>query len=512
MNVPEEELLRIDALKSALLKKKDHFRRKKQMRKLENERPYSPTDNLSFLLDDPMELSNSPIQTPFIELPPPPVDDINLVDMEISNTCSPVGMLDDEEEENVQESSDMEIATSPAKPLDEEEQEEGSEREDYDEDIEEERALRAMLLSSIKNRQTEERDLAKNLKLALERLKKNKKPPSPPPPIAMSKKSGTKTMKMILEEKKNKRQVNAAAKAEEELPPVVDISENLLIEQILASEQSALIHEPMLTKMTPVENIEVENACSAITDTKNIPLLPQKKSEETKKKKDSRVITSLESVKRTVSPLIISVNAESSEEEFNARRLSNAIKKNQRKVVHRTPSSHSSSKNSNAQKNNIEKQVDDFLKQIRMQSEKTNISGPSTSAASSSKVKTSSIVKINYKTATPSAVNHLPKSSQIEYKMLIEKMKKLEEQRATRQKSRQLKRTKSTSSAKGESNHVAAEPNNNAPKSVVGDEEKKKANAYSQKIEDTFSKIPLLDKDARERFANNAETKYLTHR
>lgn len=108
--------------------------------------------------------------------------------------------------------------------------------------------------------------------------------------------------------------------------------------------------------------------------------------------------------------------------------------------------------------------------------------------------------------------------------MLVEKMKKLEEQRATRQKSKPLKRTKSTSSAKGESNainnnnHVTETNNIKAAISSVqlpkGDivVENKKGNAYSQKIEDTFSKIPLLDEDARERFANNAETKYLTHR
>lgn len=517
LDVPEEELLRIDALKSALLKKKDHFRKKKQMRKLENERPYSPTDNLSSLLDDPMELSNSPIQTPFIELPPlPSCDDINLVDMEISNTSSPVGMPLFDEEEIVQVSSDMEIATSPAiKPLDEE----GSDREEYDEDIEEERALRSMLLSSVKNRQTEEINLAKNLKLALERLRKNKKPPTPPPPIQMTKtgKSGTKTIKMLLEEKKNKRQVDAA-KSEDELPrPItIDISENLLIEQILASEQNALANHAFTEEaLATVESTEIENSCSAITDTKNIPLLPQKKSEETKKKKDSRVITSLESVKRIVMPLIISVNnADSSEDEYIQRKLSNATKKNQRKVVLRAPSS-SQSKNAN-----IEKQVDDFLKQIRLQSEKTAIFSPSASstAVSQSKVK-SSIVKINYKSVTPSAVNHLPKSSQIEYKMLVEKMKKLEEQRATRQKSRQLKRTKSTSSVKGESNNHVNESMNNtrSVKTSKGEEvsvvaEKKKETAYSQKIEDTFSKIPLLDKDARERFTNNAESKYLTHR
>lgn len=504
LDVPEEELLRIDALKSALIKKRDHFRRKKQMRKLENERPYSPTDDLLLLLDDPMELSNSPIQPPFIEQTT--CDDISLVDMEISNTSSPVQMP------AVEESSDMEIATSPAKPLDEE----GS---GYDEDIEEENALRSMLLGSAKHKRNEDINLAKNLKLALERLKKRKKPLSPPPPIQMSKKSGTKTIKMLLEEKKNKKR--KVVKSEDELPrPTIDISENLLIEQFLATEKIAPLNQ---NEFVTVENIEVENSCSAITDTKNIPLLPQMKSEEIKKKKDSRVITSLESVKRAVMPLIISVNAQSSEDELNEEKLNNSNKRIQRKVVPRVPGGQS--KISNAQKNDIEKQVDDFLKQIRLQSERTAISfPPSTSVAPQNKTK-SSIVRINFKSSTvPSAVNHLPKSSQIEYKMLVEKMKKLEEQRATRQKSKPLKRTKSTSSAKGESNainnnnHVTETNNIKAAISSVqlpkGDivVDKKKGNAYSQKIEDTFSKIPLLDEDARERFANNAETKYLTHR
>lgn len=443
--VPEEELLRIDALKSALLRKKELFKTKKEKRKQEKERPYSPTDNLSYLLDDPMELSNSPLQSPSHESIS---SDINQeVDMEISN--SPI-----ESPSAVIPYADIETATSPM-PL---------EKLMKVEDDEEENALRQLLLSSLKNKQNEKIDIAKNLKLALERIRHLKKVPATHPQIPQVTKSGTKTIKMILEEKKkNKKKENLNE----------DKNEKLLIEKISTSSDMNL-QLTQLTKDVKKESIladEVENSCSTITDTKNIPLISQQ--EETSKKKDNRYIISLEEINRTVLPLIISVNEDSSDEE-----------KNHYKTV------------KDSKEVNFEKQVDNLLKQIRMQSETTS------STIQKGQI---NINKVKENTPPPSAVNHLPRSSQLEYKMLLEKMKKLEELRAKKQKSKLIRRSKS---------------NTNITLSInqkINDEKKKseivanKQNNYTKKIEDTFAKIPLLDKDGRERLAKNAENKYLIH-
>lgn len=490
--VPEEELLRIDALKSALLKKKDHFMEKKRKRKLEKERPYSPTDDLDkILVDEPMELSNSPVYSPVIAQD----DDVNQMDMEISDSSPTNEQVD--EEYNL---SDMELASSPIDKM--------SDQLDISEDLEEEKALRSMLLSSISTRRkAEEKNVAMNLKLAVERLRlaQQKQAPSPPPPVTIlpPKKSGTKTIKMILEEKKNKK-VERPQEFEEQIE-----SENLLLNKI-NDEQNEVIEKlptPVVEKVIAAEN---DILLPTISDTKNIPLLSKVAN------RRSRVITSLDSVKRPVQPLIITVNAESTDDDSNEGTTvggGRMVKKTQRKII-RVGNTKSLPKNSHShQIDIIEKQVESILRKIRLQSEKEKVASPNLAKKApvepinnnNTIVKFKSPIKSdNYNLIASSAVNHLPKSAQIEYAMLKEKMKRLEGAK----KARQLKRQKSTSISK------SANEKDALPIAITikpAEDVKTKSTQASEKIEDTLSKIQLLDEDARERFASNAENKYLAH-
>lgn len=526
----EEEQLRIAALRSAVFKKREHFKELKKLKMLENERPYSPTDSfepIQFLADDPMELDNSPLGSPFHS----GMNDINQeVDMEISN--SPPPPLN----EDVRESIDMEIVLSPQKVTEEEN--------------EEEIALRSMLLSSLNKRKDDAEDpmIALNLKMAVERIKQQKLQPT----ISVQK-SGTKTIKMILEEQKYKRlketaqslaKKAASVKIVEELDENIPInneehlSTSLIFESTqeniggklqeetstVESHESDLIHK--ITNDELIININVtsdkidehlpaidnDSSFSTITDTKNIPLLPQHEHEATVKK-DSRLITSLDLVIRPVTPLIISVTAESSDDEFG--KDFNSVNKTVRKTIRET-----NAKDNNSS-NDFEKYLDKFLKNIRTQQEQSVTSS-----------KPNTIIQNQTNTASNkklSAVKHLPLSSQKEYEQLLLKMKELQEAKKQRHKDRILKRTKSqssTTSGKESSNikekiSVQAESESSTqevlkikPQLLV--EVPKKSSDILQnktsKIDETLSKIPLLDEAARQRLIVKTENNFLNHR
>lgn len=514
-NNNEEDFLRIAALRSAILKKKDHFRKRKQLRKLENERPYSPTDNFEPIIDVAMDLSNSPLGSPFHNS-----CDINEeVDMDISNSPSEI----QENLEDNREACDMEIVCSPQ-----------PKQEIINEENDEELALRSMLLSSInvKKKKSDE-DITErlsendqelsapaspqlditNLKMAVERLKQQKQHV-----IVSNKsgKSGTKTIKMILEEQKNKKiikdtHVNAA---EEELntgndeltsdvnnslseikneqtakEEILEPSETSLIDKISNSSQSAQNSNEDDSALDKVSlTIEPsDSSFSTITDTKNIPLLPEKKIE-------NRLVTSLDSVIRPVTPLIITLSIESSDDEYDKKG-----KKTIRKVTHASKSSAP----------DFQTNLDNFLKNIRSQQELSQVNRTtSKSSTSSSKENT----QISPKT---SAVRHLPLSSQVEYEKLVQKMKILQEAKQQRQKAGTLKRTKSSSDQSNPSQNSNSSTSSKKQQKQSEDQPKitaKEVENKSSKIDDALGKIPLLEEAARSRLIEKTENNYLNHR
>ncbi|XP_070501745.1 putative leucine-rich repeat-containing protein DDB_G0290503 [Chironomus tepperi] len=524
LNNNEEELLRIAALRSAILKKKDHFRKRKQLRKLENERPYSPTDNFEAINDVAMDLSNSPLGSPFHTS-----CDINEeVDMDISNSPSEV-------QENLEE-CDMEIVYSPQ-----------PKQEIMIEENEEELALRSMLLSSINIKKLKsEEDITErisesemqeisapaspqlditNLKMAVERLKQQKQHV---PTLVSNKsgKSGTKTIKMILEEQKNKKlikdtHINDAPNDDDENELVkssdfneLEIDDNKIItlieikdeqiakEEILEHSETSLI-DKISTSQSPQNNNANNNDDSAldkvsltiepsdssfstITDTKNIPLLPEKKIE-------NRLVTSLEFVIRPVTPLIISLSVDSSEDEYDKK-----VKKTIRKVNHASKSSAP----------DFQTNLDNFLKNIRSQQELSQVN-KTTSKSSASSSKENS--QISPKT---SAVKHLPISSQVEYEKLLQKMKILQEAKEQKQKAGTLKRTKSSSDQSNPSQNSNSSNSNKNQQQQPEDQQKivaKELENKSTKIDDTIGKIPLLDEAARLRLIEKTENNYLNH-
>lgn len=514
-NNNEEDFLRIAALRSAILKKKDHFRKRKQLRKLENERPYSPTDNFEPIIDVAMDLSNSPLGSPFHNS-----CDINEeVDMDISNSPSEV----QENLEDNREACDMEIVCSPQ-----------PKQEIINEENDEELALRSMLLSSInvKKKNSDENitdrlsendqelsapaspqlDIT-NLKMAVERLKQQKQHV-----IVSNKsgKSGTKTIKMILEEQKNKKiikdtHVNVA---EDELntgnneltsdvnnslseiknehtakEEIFELSETSLIEKITNNSQSPQNRNEDDSALDKVSlTIEPsDSSFSTITDTKNIPLLPEKKIE-------NRLVTSLDSVIRPVTPLIITLSIESSDDEYDKKG-----KKTIRKVTHASKSSAP----------DFQTNLDNFLKNIRSQQELSQVNRTtSKSSTSSSKENT----QISPKT---SAVRHLPLSSQVEYEKLVQKMKILQEAKQQRQKAGTLKRTKSSSDQSNPSQNSNSSTSSKKQQKQSEDQPKitaKEVENKSSKIDDALGKIPLLEEAARSRLIEKTENNYLNHR
>lgn len=522
----EEEDLRIQALRTAVMKKSESIKKKIiKKKKMENERPYSPSDDMIHLdveLDDAMVVSppNSPWFEPEIEQ--------QEVDMEISN--SP--MYEEKE------TSDMDTAASPIDHF--------TIRGDIDEregreDNEEAEALRTLLLTSISRKKEETTAMTMNLKMAVQRLKQKK---TPAPHFAS--KAGTKTIAMILAEKKSKASEKSLKMKEilkklksTPIEPAFDIQPDLITEKMpeeqlplekelsLPDQTEGLRAEPEATIIDLDQNqpaiptefqkppsrivippLDPDSSFSTITDTKNIPLLPS-----SEKSKRSRLITTL--VNKPVSRLVITVNADSDTEEETKNKIS-TIKKTSRKII-RLPDSNLKSKIKSPEvQGGFERNLESFLKNIRREQELT---GP----AADSKLPISSSVPV--KSAAPSSVKHLPLSSQIEYEQLLEKIKVLENARKLRNKARQLKRTKSNSGSsdvltKSSSESVAVSPSPSkkltVPKTAAVKEaipsKTEETEKKQDKITESLSKIPLLDQEAQQRLINKTEIVYKTHR
>lgn len=513
LTVNEEEQLRIAALRSAVHKKMDHIKERKKLWKLENERPYSPNNFEPISFDDAMELSYSPLGSPFNQV----LDEE--VDMDISNSSPETQVL----LEDNHEASDMEFSPLQ-KPIEE------LEEEPEDEVNDEELALRSMLLSSIGTKKRKEKEvekepiepeeeesspplfIAKNLKMAVERIKQKK---------AKAQKSGNKTIKMILEENEQKK---IAKKFNELIEKSSNSEKQTICEQDLSQDENSVIssdfrdtydisseHDIQVERpecilieqivTAPQEIYEkprpssvlfdtADNSFSTITDTKNIPLLPQEV-----KKKDGRLVTSLESVIKPVKPLIIALRTDSSDDEYTRY---DRIKKIAAKKLAQKP------------KNEFEQNLDSFLKNIRIsQEQKKRISAATPAASTSKSVLSKTNVNHASSLKTQSAVKHLPMSSQIEYENLVKKMQHLQEAKKERHKLRSLKRTKSSSSASGKINSVELAVVKDAAKEVEVEEPKQQQNAQKNRLEENLSKIPLLDDAARHRLIEKTETTFL---
>ena len=546
----EEEHLRILALKSAVLKKKEFFKERKQMKKMENERPYSPSDDLTPLIIDDDAMVLSPLGSPFNEIS----DNEQEIDMDISN--SPLN----EEKETL---SDMDTSPSPGIINIEPESNEGD-------DNDEETALRSLLLTSIHKKKdtektrsptpetaqdsgTESASIAQNLKMAVQRLKEKKKVK---PPVV---KSGTKTIAMILEENKYKKKVKLEQEAviktervEHDVPATEEI-ESLVIPQIerisilnnaIENAEPEIVEESLeipvpLEEISPYQSflfrtitnelakapentpaliktvesvspiIEPDSSFSTITDTKNIPLVSSKA-------KHSRLITPLEYVTRPVSRLVIEVRAESETDDEIIRNRKVPIKKTIRKII-RAPEAEPKSKTVQPE---FERNLESFLKNIRMQQEKVG----SEKTVSNVKILSETIPPIKTQTSTLtltkplSSVKHLPLSSQVEYEQLLQKMKVLEDEKLKRQsmKARQLKRTKSNSgSAEATNKPLAANnlaPKTSTPKKPVETKPEAAKKNSKDKITESLNKIPQLDEAAKQRFIDKTEINFKKHR
>ena len=232
-----------------------------------------------------------------------------------------------------------------------------------------------------------------------------------------------------------------------------------------------------------------DSSFSTITDTKNIPLLPEKK------KIENRLVTSLDSVIRPVTPLIISLYVDSSEDEYDKK-----AKKTIRKVIHAPKSTAP----------DFQMNLDSFLKNIRSQQELSQVN-KTTSKSSTSSSKENS--QVSPKT---SAVRHLPLSSQVEYEKLVQKMKILQEAKQQKQKAGTLKRTKSSSEQSNPSQNSNASNSSKKQQQIQQPEDQQKVVAKelenkSTKIDDALGKIPLLDDAARSRLIEKTEINYLNH-
>lgn len=543
----EEDHLRILALKSAVLKKKEFFKERKQMKKMENERPYSPSDDLTPMIFDDDAMILSPLGSPFNEIE----NNEQEIDMDISN--SPMT--------EEKETSDMDIAPSPGNVNIEA---------DEGDDNDEETALRSLLLTSIHKKKDidntrgstpennlksckESASIAQNLKLALQRLKEKKKVTTPVV------KSGTKTIAMILEENKNKKKVKLEQQVVVKTDPVeleirpsedlVAISETLEVEESDSTQETpenaemaipkdkflfrtitndsatpdAVTPEPIKTieRVSPLT--EPDSSFSTITDTKNIPLLST--SDKTKR---SRLITQHEFKARpiVVERLVIEVRADSETDDETIRNKKIPIKKTVRKII-RAPEVVHKPVTPTAQPE-FEKNLESFLKNIRMQQEKKK---EGTDKAINNFKSISRTIKIQapknltVPTFTPattltkplSSVKHLPLSSQVEYEQLLQKMKVLEDAKLKRLKARQLKRTKSISGPSEPIEKQSTVPNTatktlSTPKKVIESKAEAVKKKSSDKITESLSKIPQLDKAAQQRLIEKTEINYKNHR
>lgn len=367
-NATEEDNLRLLALKSTFIKKIPSILERKKKKKLESERPYSPSD-------DPLVLDN---------------DSLNL-----GSPFNEVEMIEE------RELSDMDIVPSPNNNL--------VESDANDEEL----ALRSILLCSISTKKDVEKkhfqleghsesSIEFNLKLAVQRIKQRQQ----------SSKSGSKTISMILAEQQSKKTFtkNLEAQPEKPLNPVKSVVPSEEIElgiplDVSVQANSFLrtmkkdLNQPIATDYSPdtqkSPQIDAETSFSTITDTKNIPLLTQ-----SEKSKRSRLITSFDLVKQTVAPLVITANTGSDTEEDSRQPLKNTatkiVQKLDIKPTSKTPN-----------------EIDNFLKQVRIQQENARN-------------------KKNLIVTKLTSVKHLPLSSQIEYENLIKKMKTLEAKQKAR--------------------------------------------------------------------------------
>lgn len=496
----EEDDLRILALKSTLIKKTPLLLERKKKKKLEMARPYSPSDDVTTLpmpIDDDDAMVLSPLGSPFNEV------ELNQeIDMDISNSPEP-GNED-------KESSDMDIAPSPKQIVEQE-------GDANDEEI----ALRSMLLCSITSKKEAakirsptpetppdsgtENSLALNLKLAVQRIKQKQQ----------SSKSGSKTIAMILAEQRNKKAINKDL----EVPPLhvaQQIVEETITQVNSAASQSEDAGIPLdvsiqaemflrtitndLNKPAPVrvENglavaasdtqtfnnplIEADTPFSTITDTKNIPLLPR-----SNKTKRSRLITSL--VKRTVSPLVITVNTGSDTDE-DSRRVT--IKNTATKLLKSTEAGKSTAKTSN--------QIESFLKQVRLQQEKSGKEKTLNDMKPPQKIIIQSKSAISVPvTKSSSSVKHLPIASQIEYEQLVKKMKTLEAKQ--KEKARIVKQK----SDRAKTPLPVITPIHPSPK-------KQLAAKLPDKIAESCRQISQLNKDVQQSLMAKAEGNYRKHR
>ena len=404
----EEEELRILALKSAMLK--SHERRKNR-KKLENERPYSPSEEiiplpqLTIDIDSFMEIS--PIVSPVKD--EGNVDVTDPIDMEISN--SPINY--NEFDEDVIEVIPMEEIIYPQEAI---------VNIDKIEELEndEENELRTLLLSSISTKKSKEDEkqpyspepmniaspltvegsdeetlpeITTNLKIALERLK-------------LKHKLSTLKKKTIADALQKQKDVRESARAK--LLAIVKNSTDQTIEKVVEVNSTVvdLVNEPIIVVSDPcisknvqksvintTENPEtkssvvskannsntttiVDTKCvlnsemprnlhlleasmisPSITDTKNIP-------RKSYLKKQSKLITSLKDVIRPVPKLIITLNDSDSDSDVEIKRKS-PPKKTTRRIVR---TSGTKPKSPSAQPE-FQKNLDSFLKNIRSKQE-----------------------------------------------------------------------------------------------------------------------------------------------
>lgn len=500
----EEDNLRILALKSAVLKKKEFFKERKKQKMLENMRPYSPSDDLTPLVVDDDAMAFSPLGSPFNE-----VETIQEVDMDISPPSSPLN-TDTNDTLN-----DAAIA-----------------EEDNDEET-----LRSLLLSSMPKKlsksdetpqDSESESIALNLKMAVRRLKQKKETLGLAETLLGATYKGAaikgnKTIKMILEEQKSKQKTRKTAASEttiandtterktaaSEMTGTTEIcgqSTRVDVESTLndpMNEMSILLQpsvpstgpatSPPTIEMPP-ENVQTpDSSFSTITDTKNIPLIPA-----SNQVKRSRLITNITEVIKPVAKLVININADSETEDENARLRKYPLKKNARKII-RAPA--------NVQPG-FEKKLELFLSSIRQKQESSADTSNKTATESREPKKTNQVAPMS---APEPSVNLLPKSSQIEYEQLKQKMKILEAKQL-----RKLKRTKSTSIAvepqPTQQQQKESTPSHPATAAVPTTKKNPEPIRTLDKVKQSLAQVPNLQPEGKERLVVNAEKVYRNHR
>lgn len=393
----EEDLnqLRILALRSTILRKAAERKKRKQ---IENERPYSPSEDLEPLpptIDDSMAIS--PLSSPYND---GFNDAIEIVDMDISN--SPIN-------ENAT-TSDMDIVPSPKQALQEN---------DIPDDDDNEEELRSLLLLTMgkkkgsepsrsppqqqqKEDETDQEQqkkavaITKNLKLAVERLKQQKH----------ISKSGNKTIREILEEQK-KRQKKATA-SEQVSKPLLILPEalpesyaqtdvmHIISGEVQESHEVYAIHSSSehveeaslstslsrenfmvrtitnhtsddVNRVPTVESPSAKTISSVVTETlaqdeNRLPIMEIKNIPS----KKSRLVTSLDSVIRPVNKLVISINA--ADTDTDDEKLRKSPPKKIRRTVKITGNRAIEPKLP-APQPEFERNLESYLKKIRMQQE-----------------------------------------------------------------------------------------------------------------------------------------------